>query len=104
MVTIQPIHHDGEVVAFAVDGCAVISGGLADDAFDVVRAKCLYALEIATGERPGPYTDGAATAYARSAMERRPHHGTPGACEETTAPRRGPGEDGPGRRSPPLYD
>jgi hypothetical protein len=42
------------VVAFVVNGRAVITGALAGDAFDVVRAKCLYALEIATGERPGP--------------------------------------------------
>jgi hypothetical protein len=78
MVTIQPIHHDGDVVAFVVDGRAVITRGLANDAFDVVRAKCLYALEIATGERPGPYTDGAASTYARSATDRRRYRGTAG--------------------------
>jgi hypothetical protein len=73
MVAIQQIHHGGDVVAWVVGGRAVITGGLADDASDLVRAKCLYALEIAAGERPGPYTDGAATAYARSAMDRRRH-------------------------------
>jgi hypothetical protein len=45
MVTIQPIEHDGHVVA-------------------LVRAKCLYALEVQVGERPGPYSDEAATRYA----------------------------------------
>lgn len=78
MATIQRIHHDGDVVAFVVGGRAVITGGLAGDASDLVRAKCLYALEIAAGERPGPYTDGAATAYARSAVDRRRHGGTGG--------------------------
>jgi hypothetical protein len=78
MLTIQPIHHDGEVVAFVVGGRALISADLADGAFEVVRAKCLYALEIATGDRPGPYTDRAATAYARSAMGRRRPRCTPG--------------------------
>jgi hypothetical protein len=78
MITIQRIHHDGEVVAFVVNGRAVITGGLADDAFDVVRAKCLYALEVQAGEQPGPYGDRAAMTYARSAMDRRRYRGTPG--------------------------
>jgi hypothetical protein len=70
MVVIQPIHHGGEVVAFVLGGRAVISGSLADDALDVVRAKCLYALEVQAGEKRGPYSDRAATAYARSAVGR----------------------------------
>jgi hypothetical protein len=36
-----------------------------------VRAKCLYALEVQVGERPGPYSDEAATRYARRALAHR---------------------------------
>jgi hypothetical protein len=71
MITSQPIHHDGEIVAFVVGGRALITSNLADEALAVVRAKCLYALEIATGERPGSCCDGAAAAYARSTVHRR---------------------------------
>jgi hypothetical protein len=79
MAAIQRIHHDGEVVAFVVGGHAVITGGLADDAFAVVRAKCLYALEVQAGEQRGPYSDPAATAYARTAVGRAHRRwGTPG--------------------------
>ena len=78
MVAIQQIRHDGNVVAWVCGGRAVITGGLARHALDLVQAKCLYALEIQTGGQPGPYTDRAATAYARSAMNRRRHGGTRG--------------------------
>jgi len=70
MAAIQRIDHDGKPVAFVVSGRAVITADLADDAFNVVRAKCLYALEVQAGEQPGPYSDPAATAYARSAFGR----------------------------------
>ncbi|HEX5618027.1 MAG TPA: hypothetical protein VFX51_06380 [Solirubrobacteraceae bacterium] len=70
MVAFQQIHHDGDVVAWVCNGRAVITGGLVGDAFDLVRAKCLYALEVQAGGQPGPYTDRAATAYTRSAVGR----------------------------------
>ncbi len=79
MAAIQRIHHDGEVVAVVVGGRAVTTRGLAHDAFEVVRAKCLYALEVQAGEQRGPYSDPAATAYARSAVGRGHRScGTPG--------------------------
>jgi hypothetical protein len=78
MIAIQQIRHDGDVVAWVVGSRAVITSGLDGDALDLVRAKSLYALEVQAGERPGPYTDGAATAYARSAMNRRRHGGARG--------------------------
>jgi hypothetical protein len=52
----------------------VITSGFADDALDLVRAKCLYALKVQAGEQPAPYGDRAATAYARSAMEHARQH------------------------------
>jgi hypothetical protein len=70
MVAIQPICHDGDVVAFVVGGHALISDRLLGDAFDLVRAKCLYALEVEAGRRPAPYTDHAATRYALHAVSR----------------------------------
>lgn len=70
MAAVQRIDYDGKVVAFVAGGCAVITADLADDAFDVVRAKCLYALKVEAGEQTSPYSDLAATAYARSAVGR----------------------------------
>lgn len=70
MAAIQRIDHDGKVVAFVAGGRAVITADLADDAFDAVRAKCLYALEVQAGEQRGPYTDADAAAYSRSAVGR----------------------------------
>ena len=68
MVTIQPIEHHGHVVAL-VAGCrALIGDELAGDALALVRAKCLYALEVQAGERPGPYSDEAAARYAQRAL------------------------------------
>jgi hypothetical protein len=68
MVTIQPIEHDGHVVALVADGRALIGDELAGGALALVRAKCLYALAVQAGERPGPYNDQAATRYARHAL------------------------------------
>jgi hypothetical protein len=68
MVTIQPIEHDGHVVALVAGGRALIGAELADRALALVRAKCLYALEVQAGERPGPYSHRAATRYARRAV------------------------------------
>jgi hypothetical protein len=70
MVEIQPIRHDGDVVAFVVGGYALISDHLVDDAVDLVRAKCLYALEVEAGRRPTPYSDHAATRYALHVVSR----------------------------------
>jgi hypothetical protein len=66
MVTIQSIEHDGHVVALIAGGRALIGDELAGSTLALVRAKCLYALEVQAGERPGPYSDEAATRYARS--------------------------------------
>jgi hypothetical protein len=67
MVTIEPIEHGGRVVALVTGGRALIADGLGAYAVAVVRAKCLYALDVQAGERPGRYTDAAATRYAQLA-------------------------------------
>ena len=71
MVTIQPIEHGGRVVGLVVGGRALIADELAESALALVRAKCLYALEVQAGERAGPYSDEAATRYAGSALAHR---------------------------------
>jgi len=73
MVPIQPIEHDGHVVALVARGRALISEELAGGALALVRAKCLYALEVRAGERPGPHSDEAAESYAQRALA----HGHP---------------------------
>ncbi len=68
MVTIQPIEHDGHVVALVAGARALIGAEFAGRALALVRAKCLYALEVQAGERPGPYSDEVATRYAQRAL------------------------------------
>jgi hypothetical protein len=68
MVTIERIEHAGQVVAWVAAGRALIADGLADEALALVRAKCLYALQVQAGERPGPYREEAATRYAQIAL------------------------------------
>jgi hypothetical protein len=67
MGEIQPITHDGRLAAIVVGEQAIIPDTLADSQLLPVSARCLYALEIAAGHLPGPYTDRAAEAYARAA-------------------------------------
>jgi hypothetical protein len=67
MVTIQPIEHEGRVVALVVGGLAIIDDELAGAAVAVVRAKCLYALQVASGERDEEYSDALAARYAERA-------------------------------------
>ena len=69
MVTIQAIQYRGRVVALVAGGRALIADGLAVEALALVRGKCLYALEVQAGQQPGPYSEQAATRYARHALE-----------------------------------
>ena len=71
MVTIQPIEHDGRVVALVAGGRALLGDQLTGRTLTLVRAKCLYALEVQAGERAGPYSDQAATRYAQAALAHR---------------------------------
>jgi hypothetical protein len=77
MANLQPITHRGRIVAIVIAGRAIIDDTLAVDEHRHVQAMCLYALEIADRERPGPYTDAAAERYADLAAA-----GTERACEE----------------------
>jgi hypothetical protein len=66
--TLQPIIHRGQIVAIVIAGQAIIDDTLQASEQTHVQAMCLYALEIADGARPGPYTDAGAEAYARRAL------------------------------------
>jgi len=71
MSEIQPIIHHGRLVAVIVAGQAIISDTLPKQQHAIVKAMCLYALEIAEGRLPGPYSDTSALAYARTAAATR---------------------------------
>jgi hypothetical protein len=63
---VQPIIHRGAMVAIVIADQAIIPAAVPATDLPVVKAKCLYALEIAAGERPGPYSDAGASAYAQT--------------------------------------
>ena len=65
----QPISYNGEVVALVVGGQAIVPKALPEPDRQTVKAMCLYALEVAAGARPGPYTDEHALDYARQAVQ-----------------------------------
>ena len=67
MSNLQQITHNGRVAALVVADQAILVDGLAEDEERTVKAMCLYALEIAAGLQPGPYTDERALQYARRA-------------------------------------
>lgn len=50
------------------DGRAVISGDLEATELRIVQAMCVFALDITSGDRPGPYRDAEAERYARSVL------------------------------------
>jgi hypothetical protein len=70
MRNLQPITHAGRIVAIVIAGQAIIDDTLDPDEHRHVQAMCLYGIEIADGERPGPYTDAGAEQYARVAAAR----------------------------------
>ncbi len=68
MRQVQQIIHHGQLVALVVAGQAAIRTCLSDHDFQLVQAKCLYALELADAGRPDAYTDTDADAYANAAF------------------------------------
>ena len=71
MSEIQPIIHRGRVAALVVAGQAIIPEALPSQEEATVKAMCLYALEVADGRLPGPYSDAQALAYACAAAAKR---------------------------------
>ena len=71
MSEIQPIIHRAGVAALVIAGQAIIPDGLPSEEQATVKAMCLYALEVADGRLPGPYSEARALAYARAAAAKR---------------------------------
>jgi hypothetical protein len=71
MNEMQIIEHEGRPVAVTVDGVAILAGALRGRARRHVQAKALYALQVAAGERRGPYRDDDAEQFARSVRPER---------------------------------
>jgi hypothetical protein len=64
---IQTIELDGRVAALVVAERAIIRDDLIGVDRRRAQAKALYALQIAAGELPGPYTEARAERYAHIA-------------------------------------
>ena len=71
MSEIQPIIYRGRVAALVVAGQAIIPDALPGHEQATVKAMRLYALEVADGRLPGPYSDAQALAYAHAAAAKR---------------------------------
>jgi hypothetical protein len=65
MSPVQPIIHNGQLAAVVVAGQAVVLEALSEADEQTVKAMCLYALEVAAGRQPTPYTDEQALAHAQ---------------------------------------
>ena len=67
MTNLQKIIYNGQLAAVVVADQAIVVDGLREDDERMVRAMCLYALEIAAGSERGPYSDERALHYAARA-------------------------------------
>jgi len=65
MRQIQVIELHGRPVALALSDEAILADHITTDDRPIVAAMALYAIEIQTGTRPGPYNDNDAERYAR---------------------------------------
>ena len=68
---VQLIHYQGRLAGLVVGEEAIIEAGLAGEEQLDVQAMCLFAIELAAGERPGQYSDERAMAFARQARAQR---------------------------------
>lgn len=67
MSGLQKIIYDGRLAAVVLADQAILTDPLPEPEERTVKAMCLYALEVAAGLRPGPYSDERALQYARRA-------------------------------------
>ena len=72
MIELQPITYRGRLVAVATSTRFFLSDELEDrtdqDDLGMVVFMCAYAIDIATGQLPGPYRDKDARRYARCCL------------------------------------
>jgi hypothetical protein len=71
MADIHPIMHNGRLAAVVAGRQAMIRDSVPDRDLPTIKAMCLYALEVADGRIPGPYSSAQALAYARAASAAR---------------------------------
>jgi hypothetical protein len=64
MSELQKIIYNGQVAAIVLASQAIVLDGLGETDERTVKAMCLYAMEVADGLQPGPYTDDRALDYA----------------------------------------
>lgn len=64
MSGLQKIVYRGRLAAVVLAGQAILTDPLPEQDEGTVKAMCLYALEVAAGLQPGPYSDERALWYA----------------------------------------
>lgn len=69
MSGLQKIIYRGRLAAVVIADQAILTDPLPEPDERTVKAMCLYALEVAAGLQPGPYTDEGALSYARAARD-----------------------------------
>ena len=68
---VQKIIYRDRLAAVVIEEEAVIEDGLSGEELLDVQAMCLFAMEVAGGEHPGPYSDRRAAAFAAQARAQR---------------------------------
>jgi hypothetical protein len=61
----QKIVYNGRLAAVVLADQAILTDPLPEPDERTVKAMCLYALDVAAGLQPAPYTDERALQYAR---------------------------------------
>jgi len=72
MSELTRIVYNGRLAAVVIADQAILTDPLPLEEERTVKAMCLYALEVAAGIQPGPYTDQRALAYAHRAQREGP--------------------------------
>jgi hypothetical protein len=72
MSALQKITYKGRLAAVVLADQAILTDPLPEPDERTVKAMCLYALEVAAGLQPGPYSDERALRYARRAGREAP--------------------------------
>jgi hypothetical protein len=69
---LQKIVYRGRMAAVVIADQAILADPMPEPDERTVKAMCLYALDVAAGHEPGPYSDDRALRYARRAAPEAP--------------------------------